>query len=62
MDMNHFSYDVMRKEKIRDLQAEGMKSQAFHRSGAPKSSLLGGLPKLIFMVLSVLVMLAFLVR
>lgn len=34
--MNHFSYEMMGKEKIEDLQAEGLRSQAFHRSGAPK--------------------------
>jgi hypothetical protein len=60
--MNHFSYDVMRKEKIRGLQTEGMKSQAFHRSGAPKSRLLSRLPKLILMLLSLLGMLELLVR
>ena len=37
--MNHFSYDVMSKEKIRDLQNEGINSQSFQRSGAPKLAL-----------------------
>jgi hypothetical protein len=60
--MNHFSYDVMRKEKIRDLQAEGMTSQAFHRSGAPKLGLLRGLPKLIIALLGVLGTLGLLIR
>jgi hypothetical protein len=60
--MNHFSYDVMRKEKVRDLQSEGIRSQSFHRSGAPKLALLGGAPKLILMLLGILGILALLVR
>ena len=36
--MNHFSYEMMGKEKVRDLQEEGMRSQAVHRSGAPNSA------------------------
>jgi hypothetical protein len=60
--MNHFSYDVMRKEKIRDLQAEGMNSQSFHRSGASKFALLRGLPRLILTLLGVLGLLSLLAR
>jgi hypothetical protein len=60
--MNHFSYDVIGKEKIRDLQAEGMASQSFHRSGAPKRGLLRGLPKLIFTLLGILGLVSLLVR
>jgi hypothetical protein len=60
--MNYFSYDVIRKEKIRDLQAEGMKSQAYHRSRAPKPGLLGGLPKLFLALLGILGILGLLVR
>ena len=60
--MNHYSYDVMRKEKIRDLQAEGMTSQAVYRCGATKSGLLYRLPKLILVLLSVLGSLGLLVR
>jgi hypothetical protein len=60
--MNHLSYDVMRKEKIRDLQTEGMASQSFHRSGAPKLGLLRGVPKLILMLLGVLGLLSLLGR
>ena len=59
--MNHFSYDVMRKEKIRELQQEGLVNQSLHRSGAPKSRLLNELPKLILMLLGVLGMLGRLV-
>ena len=60
--MNHFSYDVMRKEKVRDLQNEGIRNQSFHRSGAPKLALLRGAPKLILMLLGILGILALLVR
>ena len=52
--MNHFSYDVMRKEKVHDLQKEGMTSQAFHRSDAPRLGLLRNLPKLILIFLGLL--------
>lgn len=60
--MNHFSYDVMRKEKVRDLQGEGVRSQEFHRSGAPKLTLLRGVPRLILTVLGILGLLSLLVR
>ncbi len=52
--MNHFSYDVMGKEKIRDLQQEGIRSQAYRRSGAAKNTLRPSLPRLIVFVLAVL--------
>lgn len=60
--MNHFSYDVMRKEKIRDLQSEGMNSQAYHRSGAPKRGVLRALPRLVLGLLGALGLLGLLIR
>jgi len=60
--MNHYSYEVMGKEKVRDLQAEGMASQAFYRSGATKPGLLYRLPKFILALLSVLGILQLIVR
>jgi hypothetical protein len=60
--MNHFSYDVLQKEKIRDLQKEGVTSQSFHRSGAPKLRLLPGLSKLVLTLLGLLGLLGLLVR
>jgi hypothetical protein len=60
--MNDFSYDVIGKEKVRDLQNEGIRSQSFHRSGAPRLSLLRGLPKLILILLRLLGILGLLVR
>ena len=62
IEMNHFSYDLIRKEKIRDLQVEGLQSQAIHRSGAPKFGLLRGLPKLIMALLAILATLGSLLR
>ncbi|HEY9528367.1 MAG TPA: hypothetical protein VIR02_14840 [Anaerolineales bacterium] len=60
--MNHFSYDVMRKEKVSDLQGEGIRSQEFHRSGAPKLSLSRGLPRLLLALLGILGLLGLMVR
>jgi hypothetical protein len=52
--MNHFSYDVIRKEKVRDLQGEGVRSQEFHRSRARRPGMLRGLPKVIIVLLGLL--------
>ena len=60
--MNHYSYDIMQKEKIRDRQKVGMTSQSFHRSGASAPGLLRGLPKLVLLLLGLLGMLGLLVR
>ena len=60
--MNHFSYDVMRKEKVRSLQDEGMRSQAYYRSRSSRHGLLGGLPKLIAAILGTLGILGLLLR
>jgi hypothetical protein len=60
--MNHFSYEMMGKEKVKDLQAEGMRSQAFYRSGAPKIALLRGLPRVALALLGILGLLGLLVR
>ena len=60
--MNHFSYDVMSKEKVRNLQNEGVNSQSFHRSGAPKLARLRGVPKLALTILGFLGLISLLVR
>jgi hypothetical protein len=49
--MNQFFYEQRGKEKIKDLQAEGLRSQAFHRSGAPRLSMFQGLQQLILGIL-----------
>lgn len=60
--MNHYSYDVMQKEKVRNLQVEGMRSQAYYRSQTSKRSLRNGLPKMILALLGTLGILGLLVR
>jgi hypothetical protein len=60
--MDHFSYEIMGKEKVKVFQDEGQRSQAFHRSGAQKLALLRGLPKLILVLLGILGILGLLVR
>lgn len=60
--MNQFFYESRGKEKLKDLMAEGTRGQAFHRSGAPNNGLLGGLPKLILILLGTLGILELLVR
>ena len=60
--MNQFSYEMMGKEKLKDLQGEGMRSQAFYRSGAPKLAMLRGLPRLALALLGLLGLVGLLVR
>ena len=45
--MNQFYYETRGKEKIRELQAEGIRSQAYHRTGAPRMGIFHGLQKLL---------------
>jgi hypothetical protein len=60
--MNQFFYESRGKEKVRDLMKEGMRSQEFHRSGAPKLDLARSLPKLILSILGILGLLGLLIR
>lgn len=60
--MNQFFYESIGKEKVKELREEGMRNQAFHRSGAPRLSVLRGLPKLIIGLLGALGLLGLLVR
>jgi hypothetical protein len=60
--MNQFFFESRGKEKIKELREEGMRNQAFHRSGAPKEDLMRGLPKLIIGLLGILGILGMLVR
>ena len=59
--MNQFFYESRGKEKVNDLLKEGQRSQAYSRSGAPKSGLLNGLPKLVLILLGILGILELLV-
>ena len=60
--MNHFSYEVMGKEKVKGFQEEGMRNQEVHRSGSSTNALLRGLPKLIPALLGIIVILGLLGR
>lgn len=60
--MNEFFYESRGKAKLKDLMEEGMRSQAFHRSGSPKLGLLPDLSKFVLAVLGTLSILALLVR
>jgi hypothetical protein len=60
--MNEFFYESRGKEKINDLMKEGMRSQAFHRSGAAKPDLRRGLSKLMLGLLGILGLLGLLIR
>ena len=60
--MDHFSYEIIGKEKVRGFQEEGMRNQAVHRAGAGKLSFLHRLPKLILALLGILGILGLLIR
>ena len=60
--MDHFSLEVIGKEKVRGFQEEGLRNQAVHRSGASKPGALRGLPKLMLGLLGMLGLLALLIR
>ena len=60
--MNHFSYELMGKEKVKGFQEEGMRNQAVHRSGVSKMGFLSGLPKLGPILLGILIILGLLLR
>jgi hypothetical protein len=59
--MNHFSYEVLGKEKVKGMRDEGLISQEVHRSGA-HTSLIRGLPKLLMLIVGILGILGLLVR
>jgi len=60
--MNYFDYESRSKEKIKEAIDTGLQSQAYHRSGVPKSNLLRGSPKLVLILLGMLGILGLLVR
>lgn len=59
--MNHFSYEVMGKEKVKGIREEGLRNQEVHRSGA-HPGLIRGLPKLLLWLLGMLGILGLFVR
>ena len=60
--MNHFFDEMRGKERVKDLIEEGLRGQAYHRSGASKVNLLFSLPRLILIVLGILGVLGLLIR
>lgn len=60
--MNEFFYQSRGKEKVRELREEGMTSQAYHRSGAPRADILSRIPKLILVILGILGVLQMILR
>jgi hypothetical protein len=60
--MNQFFYESRGKEKLEDFRDEGIRNQAYHKSGASKLDLLRGLPKLIIGLLSILGLLGLLIH
>ena len=60
--MNQFFFETRGKEKVRELMTEGMRSQAYYRSGASKGNLLSRLPKLILIILVILWIMQMIVR
>ena len=60
--MNHFFYESNSKQKVKDLLHEGQRSQAFHRSGAPKLGLMRGVPKLAMILVGILGLLSLFLR
>ena len=59
--MNHFSYELMAKEKIKDCMEEGLRGQTVYRSSSPKR-LVSSLSRLIFMLLGMLTIVEMLAR
>jgi hypothetical protein len=60
--MNQFFFESRGREKVNDLMNEGMRSQAYHRSGASRGNLLSRLPKFVLIVLVILGILQMVVR
>jgi|RhiMetStandDraft_8_1073273.scaffolds.fasta_scaffold01192_2 hypothetical protein len=60
--MDHFSYELMGKEKVKSFQEEGLRSQEVHKSRVSQIGFLRSLPKLIFLLLGILGILGLLIR
>jgi hypothetical protein len=60
--MNHFFYETRSKEKVKQILDEGMRSQAYYRSGHPRPGLLSITPKVIFASLVIIGMLVLFIR
>lgn len=60
--MNQFFFESRGREKVREALDEGLRSQAYYRSGASRGNLLSRLPKLVLIVLVTLGILQMIVR
>jgi len=60
--MNEFFDDTRGTERINKMREEGMRSQAFYRSGAPSLGIFRSVPKLILIILGIIGILGLLVR
>lgn len=60
--MDHFYYEMMGKEKLKDLREEGMRNQALHTSGAQTPGLRNAMSRFILALVGILGMLVWLVR
>ena len=60
--MNHSFLEGRSKEKVNDLLEEGLRSQAYYRSGARKSRLVSTFPRLLPILLGILGILIILIR
>lgn len=60
--MDHFSYEVLGKEKVKGFQEEGLRNQEVYRSRVSQIGFLRSLPKLILLLLGILGILGLLIR
>lgn len=60
--MNHYFYETRGRERVNELMAEGMRSQAVRRSGGPERGRRSGLPRAILALVGLLGLLGLLVR
>ena len=60
--MDHFSYEVLGKEKVKGFQEEGLRNQEVYRSRVSQIGFLRSLPKLILLLLGILGILELLIR
>ena len=60
--MDHFSYEVLGKEKVKGFQEEGLRNQEVHRSIDAQIGLIRDLPKLVLGLLVSLGILGLLIR
>jgi hypothetical protein len=60
--MDHFSYEVLGKEKVKGFQEEGLRNQEVYRSRVSQIGFLRSLPKLILLLSGILGILELLIR